>query len=215
MVDLKIVEEDEKSLKVEIRDLHLSIANAIRRLAISEVPTMAVEEILIIENTSAMPNEVLAHRISLIPFISDIDRYVQPEECTCGSKLGCDRCVVRYVLRAEAKDEPITVYSRDLIPEDPNTIVKPVSPNIPIIKLAPKQRIEMELYVRVGTGKKHAKWQASIATLYDKDGEPGKKILFIESIGFLPPRRILLEAVKIFKKKVEELKEKIMGELGG
>ncbi|MEM4038710.1 MAG: hypothetical protein QXL40_04725, partial [Nitrososphaerota archaeon] len=69
MVDLKIVEEDEKSLKVEIRDLHLSIANAIRRLAISEVPTMAVEEILIIENTSAMPNEVLAHRISLIPFI--------------------------------------------------------------------------------------------------------------------------------------------------
>ncbi|MCS7126680.1 MAG: DNA-directed RNA polymerase subunit D [Aigarchaeota archaeon] len=215
MVDVSIVEEDEKYIKAELDGIPLSIANGIRRFTMNEVPVMAVEEILIIENTSAMHNEVLAHRISLIPFISDIDRYVAQEECTCGSRLGCERCVVRYVLRAEARDEPVTVYSRDIIPEDANTTVKPVSPKIPIVKLAPGQRLEMELYVRVGRGRKNAKWQAAISSLYEKDGEPGKRILYIESIGFLPPRRILKEAVNIFKKKVQELDEKIKRELEG
>lgn len=215
MVGLKMLEEDEKHVKVELRDVPLSVANALRRLAISEVPVMAVEEVLIIENTSAMPNEVLAHRISLIPFISDIDRYVPPEECTCGSKLGCERCVVRYVLRAEAKDGPLTVYSRDMVPEDVDTTVKPVSGNIPIVKLAPGERIEMELYLRVGKGKKNAKWQASIATLYEKEGDPAARVLFIESIGFLPARRILKEAGNIFTKKVLELSERLKRELEG
>jgi len=214
MVEVKIIEEDEKSIKVQLEGLPLSIANAIRRFTINEVPTMAIEEVLIIENTSAMPNEVLAHRISLIPFISDIDRYVAPEECDCGSKLGCEKCVVRYVVRAEALDEPITVYSGDIIPEDPTTTVKPVSPKIPIVKLAPKQRIEIELYVRVGKGRKNAKWQAAISSLYEKDGEPNKRILFIESIGFLPARRILKEAVNILKKKIQELNEKIVRDIG-
>ncbi len=214
MVEVEIIEEDEKSIKVQLEGLPLSIANAIRRFTINEVPTMAIEEVLIIENTSAMPNEVLAHRISLIPFISDIDRYVAPEECDCGSKLGCEKCVVRYVVRAEALDETITVYSGDIIPEDPKTTVKPVSPKIPIVKLAPKQRIEIELYVRVGKGRKNAKWQAAISSLYEKDNEPNKRILFIESIGFLPARRILKEAVNILKKKIQELNEKIVRDIG-
>lgn len=215
MIEVNIVEEDEKSMKIELEGLPLSLANTLRRFVINEVPTMAIEEVLIIENTSAMPNEVLAHRLSLIPFISDIDRYVAPEECDCGSKLGCEKCVVRYVVRAEAIDEPVTVYSGDIVPEDPTTTVKPVSPRIPIVKLAPKQRIEIELYVRVGKGRKNTKWQAAISSLYEKDGEPGKRILFIESIGSLPPRRILKEAVHIFKRKIEELNEKIKRGIGG
>jgi len=209
MISVKLLEADDKTVKVELEGVPLSIANAIRRFTINEVPTMAVEEILLIENTSAMPNDVLAHRISLIPFKSDIDRYVPPEECNCGSRLGCDKCAVRYILRAEAKDEPITVYSGDMIPEDPTTTAKPVSPKIPIVKLAPGQRIEMELYVRVGRGRKNAKWQAAISSLYEsKNGDPNKRILYVESIGFLPPKRILIEAAKALEKKTSEFEEK-------
>lgn len=211
MVSIKLLREDEKSVELELSGLPLAVMNAIRRFTINEVPTMAVEEILIIENTSSMPNDVLAHRISLIPFISDIDNYVAPEECTCGSKLGCERCAVRYVLRAEARDEPITVYSGDMIPENPDTVVRPVSPKIPIIKLAQGQRIEMELYVRVGRGKKHAKWQAAIASLYDpRQGDRSSRILYVESIGFLPPRRILVEAARALEKKVLEFEEVLL-----
>jgi len=202
---VRLLESNGKSMKIEFEGVPLAVANAIRRLIISEVPTMAVEEVLIIENSSGMTNEVLAHRISLIPFISDIDRYVPPEECTCGSKLGCEKCVVRYVLKAEAGDQPITVYSRDMVPEDPNTTVIPVSGNIPIVKLAPGEKIELELYVRVGKGKKHAKWQPGIATLYESKESADKRILFVESFGFLEPKRMVLEAIKILNKKVSNL----------
>ncbi|MEM1655156.1 MAG: DNA-directed RNA polymerase subunit D [Nitrososphaerota archaeon] len=202
MVSVKLLEEDEKSVKLLLSGVPLAVANAIRRMAINEVPTMAIEEVLIIENSSSMPNDVLAHRISLIPFISDIDHYVPPEECGCGKRLGCERCAVRFVLRAEAKDEPITVYSGDIVPEE-ETSVKPVSPRIPIVKLGPGQKIELELYVRVGRGSKHAKWQAAIATLYEpEDGGKDERILYVESIGFLPPKRILVEAAKALEKKV-------------
>ena len=209
MVSIRLLEEDEKSVKVMLSDTPLAVANALRRFAINEVPTMAVEEILIIENSSSMPNDVLAHRISLIPFISDIDRYVAPEECGCGNRLGCERCAVRFVLRAEAKDEPITVYSGDMIPEDESTKVKPVSPKIPIVKLAPGQKIEMELYVRVGRGRKHAKWQAAIASLYEpkEKTKRDERVLYVESIGFLPPKRILVEAAKALEKKVSEFEK--------
>ena len=204
MVSVKLLEEDDKSVRVLLSGVPLAVANAIRRMAINEVPTMAIEEVLIIENSSSMPNDVLVHRISLIPFTSDIDRYVPPEECDCGKKLGCERCAVRFVLRAEARDEPITVYSGDMVPEE-ETTVKPVSPRIPIVKLSPGQKIELELYVRVGRGRKHAKWQAAIATLYEPEvsGVDGR-ILYVESIGFLPPKRILVEAAKALEKKVAE-----------
>jgi len=202
---VRLLESNDKSIKIEFEGVLLAVANAIRRLIISEVPTMAVEEVLVIENSSGMTNEVLAHRISLIPFVSDIDRYVPPEECTCGSKLGCEKCVVRYVLKAEAGDQPITVYSRDMVPEDPNTTVIPVSGNIPIVKLAPGEKIELELYVRVGKGKKHAKWQPGIATLYESQESADRRILFVESFGFLEPKRMVLEAVKILNKKVNNL----------
>jgi DNA-directed RNA polymerase subunit D len=167
---------------------------------------MAVEEVLVIENTSPLPNEILAHRISLIPFRSDIDNYNQPEECTCNSRLGCDKCVVRYVLRAEATDSPITVYSRDMIPEKPNTNVAPVNGDIPIVVLPRGERVEMELYVRVGKGMKHTKWQSGLATLYEEDG---RQYLYIESFGFLTVKKMLLEAVKIVRKRVAELGERL------
>ncbi len=203
MVSVRLIDEDEKRVKVLLSGVPMAVANALRRFAMNEVPTMAIEEILIIENSSSMPNDVLAHRLSLIPFISDIDRYIPPEECDCGNRLGCEKCAVRFVLRAEAKDEPITVYSGDMIPEE-ETKVKPVSPKIPVVKLAPGQRIEMELYVRVGRGRKHAKWQAAITSLYEPEGKEDQRILYVESIGFLPPKRILVEAAKALEKKVSE-----------
>lgn len=165
MVKINLLEINEKYMRVILEDIPLSIANALRRTIINGIPTMAIEEVLVLEMSSAMSDEVLAHRLSLIPFVSDIDNYVPPEKCDCGSKLGCNKCVVRYTLTKEAKEDFLTVYSGDMVPEDPNTKVVPVSKNIPIVRLAPGQKISLELYVRVGTGTKNAKWQAGIATL--------------------------------------------------
>lgn len=44
-----------------------SIANSFRRILLAEVPTMAIEKVLIYNNTSVIQDEVLAHRLGLIP----------------------------------------------------------------------------------------------------------------------------------------------------
>ncbi|MEM2238614.1 MAG: DNA-directed RNA polymerase subunit D [Candidatus Caldarchaeum sp.] len=209
---MKIVAETSESITIEVSQVPHHLANAIRRTIIREVPTMAVEEVLVIENSSNMPNEVLAHRISLIPFITDLDNYRLPEECDCQSKLGCERCVVRFTLRAEASETPITIYSRDIAPEKREGVVAPFNGDIPIVSLAPGQRVELELYVRLGKGKKHSKWTPGIATLYE---ENGKKYMYVESYGFLPSRRMLEEAVKIIKVKVAMLEKAFKEVVGG
>lgn len=208
-MEVRIIEEKEDSIKLSLKDVPLSLSNAIRRMILTRVPVMCVDEVLIIENSSVLPNEVLAYRISLIPFVTDLENYVLPEECDCGSKVGCNKCAVRFSLKAEATNGVLTVYSRDMVPEAPSTAVRPVSGDFPIVKLAPGQRIEMELYVRLGTGAKHSKWQPGIATLYEVDGD--SRVLYFESFGFLPPRRVVLEAlnrliggVASFKAKFEE-----------
>ncbi len=211
-MEVKVLKADEKSLEIELRGFPLSLANALRRHLINEVPTMAVEEVMIIENTSSMYNEVLAHRISLIPFKTDLDHFVLPEECDCGNRLGCEKCVVRFSLRAKATSGVITVYSRDMIRETGTEVVEPVSGDFPIVKLAPGQAIELELYVRLGTGKKHAKWIPGIATLYD--GPEGSRVLYFESFGFLPPARAVVEAAKIFEKRTGELEQVLTEAIG-
>ena len=57
----------------------------------------------------------------------------------------------------EAKEGTRTVYSGELVSENPD--VMPVSDKIPIIKLAKRQKLKLEAYARLGKGKVHAKWQ--------------------------------------------------------
>jgi DNA-directed RNA polymerase subunit D len=230
---------------------------------ISEVPTMTIEDIFYFDNTSIVPDEIIAHRAGLIPIRTDLDTYVLPEKCDCNAELGCPKCRAVLTLDVEAKDDSITVYSKDLIPEDPETI--PANPDIPIAKLAPKQAIRFEAYAQLGQGKDHAKWSPVSMAVYQNVSEfeieekeksrkcievcgreaatlKGNKLkvidiqqfesysicrdlashelimdnlksdefLFtVESTGALSPKRIVTEAVKILKEKLDEIVAKI------
>jgi len=159
--------EGEDKLSFVVRGISPQFANSIRRAMIAEVPVMAIDDVYIIENTSVMYDEVLAHRLGLIPLKTDLDSYVLPEECECKSETGCSRCSAILVLDVEGTGEGVTtVYSGDLKPHESNPDVKPVSDKIPIVKLAPGQRIRLEAYARLGTGKKHAKWSPVTRCVY-------------------------------------------------
>jgi DNA-directed RNA polymerase subunit D len=162
-LEVKVIEEKENTLRFLLSGTNHTYANALRRAMIAEVPAMAVEDVIIIENTSVLYDEVIAHRLGLIPLKTDLDAYVLPEECDCKSELGCSRCRASFTLEAEATGEPVMVYSSDLKPE---TDVTPVSGSIPIVKLGPAQRLRLELYARLGRGIEHAKWQPVSACAY-------------------------------------------------
>lgn len=56
---------------VELIGIDAPLANAFRRIMIAEVPTMAIEEVYFENNTSIIQDEVLAHRLGLIPINAD------------------------------------------------------------------------------------------------------------------------------------------------
>ena len=137
-----------------------AFANAMRRAMIGEVPTLAIEDVRIYDNTSALFDEMLAHRIGLIPITTDLTTYSTKETCSCGGA-GCPGCTATYTLSVEG---PRTVTSSDLIPQDPGAA--PVYDNIPIVKLTKGQKLVIEARAILNIGRAHAKWQPTLVCGY-------------------------------------------------
>jgi DNA-directed RNA polymerase subunit D len=156
-VKIEVLEKDDTNLRVVIKDADVPLVNALRRIALAEVPSMAIDEVVMIENSSILQDEIIAHRLGLTPLKTDLDSYNLPEKCECQSEFGCNLCRVTLTLDAEAKEGTRAVYSGELVSENPNII--PVSDKIPIIKLAKGQKLKLEAYARLGKGQVHAKWQ--------------------------------------------------------
>lgn len=154
---IEILEKDDVSMRLRIGGTNTAFMNTLRRIILSEVPSMAVDDVVIIENSSILQDEFLAHRIGLVPLKTDLDTYNLPENCKCKSEFGCNLCRVSLILDLEAEDHTITLYSGDFKSENPSIV--PVSNKIPIVKLAPEQKIRLEAYARLGKGKDHARWQ--------------------------------------------------------
>lgn len=158
--EIRVLERSDTHVKLHFKNVPLPLVNAVRRAALEYVPSMAVDFIYFRTNTSVLHDEIIAHRIGLIPLTSEeaIKRYKQPEECKEPEAENDPECYAILMLEAEAgEDEVKTVYSGELRPiTDPN--VRPVTERVPIVVLGPGQRIELEAYARLGRGVEHIKW---------------------------------------------------------
>ncbi|MDG6938288.1 MAG: DNA-directed RNA polymerase subunit alpha, partial [Nitrososphaerota archaeon] len=103
MVEVKALEDSGSTVSVQLEGVDRSYANAIRRFCISEVPSMAIDDVVILENSSVLYDEILAHRLGMIPIKTDLEKYNLPEACDCGNPLGCHKCRVLFVLDAKGK----------------------------------------------------------------------------------------------------------------
>ena len=72
-VDIK--SKTEEKIVFHASGIDAPIANALRRIVIAEVPTMAIETVNIYNNTSIIQDEVLAHRLGLIPIRADPHKF--------------------------------------------------------------------------------------------------------------------------------------------
>ena len=165
---LEVISKDSQKISVKLKGVPIKYANALRRICLNGVPVFAINTVDIIENSSVLPDEGLAHRLGLIPITTDLSRFNEPSKCDCNSESGCSNCKVMLVLDTGETDVTRTVFSNELSSEDDS--IKPTSDKISIIQLAPGQRVKVECYARLGRGTDHAKWNsANISTLIETD----------------------------------------------
>ncbi len=194
MSTIQVLTSDEKKISIKLKGVTLQYANALRRICLNGVPIYAIDTVDMIENSSVLADEGITHRLGLIPLKTDLSR--------------SDESDSRIMLTLDSGDDTETgriVTSAELSSDD--KVVKPSSDQIPIIHLAPGQKLKFEAYARLGRGTEHAKWNSSnIAVLLDTKKED-EHILTVETTGALKPREIILGGISELAKRLEEFKE--------
>ena len=209
----------------------VALLNALRRTINDTLPSFAIEDVTFFENTSALFNEYIGHRLGLIPL--KFDENASPD------------LKVTFTLEATG---PTVVYSKDLKSTDDKVVA--ALPHIPIIVLSENQSIRLEAVAIRGTAKQHAKFQNCHASymhypelkikgskaealklipkgIVDENCKvirpekldidrfsddvtvipvEGEFIFYVESYSGEAPGKVLQRAVSILREKTEELK---------
>lgn len=204
MTSLEIISQDELRISVKLKGFPLQYANALRRICLNGVPVFAIDTVDIIDNSSVMSDEGVAHRLGLIPIKTDLGRFNEPSKCACQSQAGCSNCRVMLVLDSGTADATRTVISSELVSEDET--VKAVSDKIPIVQIAPGQAVKLEAYARLGRGSDHAKWNSANTSVLTHTDKPDEYILTVETTGALAPGKIITAAVDELEQRLQEFK---------
>ena len=177
-----------EALELEVSGIDAPIANALRRIMIDEVPTMAIEKVVMYQNTSVLHDEILAHRFGLLPVLADPDMFDFREESEpfaenntirfhlhvkCVRKPGlpedaeatmslAEKLDNHLVLAAHVRWDPLGEQAVKLAARPPRIL----HDQILLSKLAEGQEIEAELYATKGVGKTHTKWSPVCTAFY-------------------------------------------------
>ncbi len=141
----ELLELQKGNLTVRLNGFDLNYVNAIRRYIMSELPTLAIEDVVVVENSSLIYDEIIAHRLGLVP-LKTPKKYLNQE----GVQL-------MMVLDAKAESGTRTVYSGELVSVEDKEVY-PISTEIPLLKLSKGQSVKIEAYAKLGSGKNHSKF---------------------------------------------------------
>ncbi|CAM6088446.1 unnamed protein product [Calypogeia fissa] len=186
-------------LKFELRDTDPSIANALRRIIIAEVPTLAIDLVEIETNSSVLNDEFLSHRLGLIPLRSEraMEMRLSRDCDACDGDGSCMYCSVEFTLNVKCtSDQTLDVTSHDLISSDPSVV--PVDNNLAseingfeapdargilIVKLRRGQELKLRAIARKGIGKDHAKWSPAATVSFQYEPEIHINEALMESLS--------------------------------
>lgn len=192
---IKVTEASDELVRFTLTNTDISIANALRRIMLAEVPSMAIEIVNVEENQSVLFDEFIAHRMGLLPLSShgcgDLPRdpgYQYQDKCNCFD--GCGYCTVELELNVEnTEDKVMNVTHFDVkttskytrVDATKETAVYPLplpNPDLPdevdrkengiiICKLKKDQALRLICYARKGIPKFHAKFNPTATAKYN------------------------------------------------
>lgn len=206
LYSVEVISKDERRITVKLVGFPIQYANALRRICLNGLPVFAIDSVDIVENTSVLADEGLAHRLGLVPLTTPEHSYNMADECDCDRDAGCSNCRVMLILDSGKSPEVFTLTTERLTTED--TDVRPISDDIPLVELAPAQRVVVECYARLGRGTEHAKWNASNVSVLTGTEEDGLTLM-VESVGSMEPARIVTEGMAELGLRLGRLKEAV------
>lgn len=178
-----------RTANFDLINIDTSLANAFRRIMLAEVPSVAAETVYVFNNTSVIQDEVLAHRIGLIPLNIDpeallwVDPTVDEKERFNDNNtvvMSLDISCTKNPHAPEGATDPAvlyrnsSVYARDLKFEPQgnqaerfkDSPVVPCDPDILLAKLRPGQEISLRVHCVLGIGSDHAKFSPVLTASY-------------------------------------------------
>ena len=227
--------ETDEYLEFQLENTPISMANAIRRIALSEIEIYAIKEsdIKLKENTTPLHNEYISHRISILPINQSVE--------------GLDKFVF-YISKKHTKDVAIENTQNGImdITTDDLQVFDTASDSwvnakdiftdtFLITKLNVKQKLLGEFIVSKGTAQEHARWQA-VSTIsyrymvqkdlenveYDKitledeqdwikkdNNDPSGFIFYLETSGVMEPRAVIQKCLEILTVKLVKFRNYI------
>jgi DNA-directed RNA polymerase subunit D len=190
---INVTKEDKEKLGFTLKASSISFANLVRRFAMSQVPTFAIDKITVYENSSTLFDEYIAHRVGLLPL-----------------KLGSGIRDEEEVLFSLDATGPCMVYSSAL----KSTVdkVKVALDNVPLIKLLEGQNLRLEAKAISGIGRKHAKWQTGLAgyKLLEESASGDADFEFsVESFMQMPPREMVSKSADLILEKCTLLEKEL------
>jgi len=156
--EVQFIDRSDRHARFLVRSITPAFANGIRRAMIADVPTLSVDTVRVVENSSVMFDEQIGHRLGMIPLTAPPGEFDVGEEVTLSIDV----------------EGPATAYSGDLVSSDGT--VEPADENVPIIELKEGQRLEAEADAVLDYGKNHAKHQGGVAVSY-------RHLQYVEVLG--------------------------------
>jgi len=146
--DVEFIDRGDREARFVVHGVSPAFANGIRRAIIADVPTLSIDTVRVVENSSVMFDEMIGLRLGLVPLSTPPGEFDEGDEVTLALDVS----------------GPGTAYSGDLVSAD--GMVEPADGNVPIIDLKEDQRLEVEAVARMGYGRDHAKHQGGVAVGY-------------------------------------------------
>jgi len=188
---INILNESENRMEFELIDASIAIANAIRRTLLSDIPHIAIDDIIIYKNTTIMNDEIIGHRISLVPLIytGNINE-IENTKVTIQKTFNIDTIE--------------TLYDKDFIFESKDC--KIMCGTIPIVKGWNEQEIHLEGIIRKGCHHEHSKWAVCTVCFMKHVTKDEKRIVMeFETVGSISCKELLKKAIEIVIEKVERM----------
>lgn len=200
--EYKIVESYDNYLRVRIEGNDFRLMNSLRKIILSDIPSMAITSVYIAENTSSLVDEVLGNRIGLLYlFANDTDfgEFIENDYYD-------EHNSIQFSIDVMYSPKKNYVMSSDLIwvPQEKQqkyltTIPRVVSSDVLLCKLAPGQQVKLEAYATKGIGRIHAKFNVVSSCYYKKEENSNSFLFTLEIENGMDPELILKRGIQILK----------------